>query len=256
MAIASCIAATGAWMTEAFLLIDGYNLLYAAGLGQADYAPGELLRARRQLLRYLVRRLRSHELRRTTVVFDARHPPEGFPHTSMLCGMRVMFATPDGDADAVIEDLIDRHSAPRRLTLVSSDHRLQQAARRRRAAFLDSDAFFDDLERRAATAAHEVDAEEGDDPKETGELSPGELAHWESVFVTIDPAGLAEAAPEHEWLPPPVRPEVPPAPGKTGPSAVEDDAPTPPRPRRPASATPIFSNEWLRELQAWLDQQQ
>jgi predicted RNA-binding protein with PIN domain len=242
-------------MTEVFLLIDGYNLLYAAGLGQADYAPGELLRARRRLLRYLVRRLRSHELRRTTVVFDARHPPEGFPHTSMLCGMRVLFATPDGDADAVIEDLIDRHSAPRRLTLVSSDHRLQQAARRRRAAFLDSDAFVDDLERRAATA-HEAESEEADDPKETGELSPGELAHWESVFGTIDPDGLAEIALEHEWSPPSVRPEAPPASGTSGPSVVDDDAPTPPRVRRPTSATPIFSDAWLRELQEWLDKQQ
>jgi len=243
-------------MTEVFLLIDGYNLLYAAGLGQADYAPGELLRARRRLLRYLVRRLRSHELRRTTVVFDARHPPEGFPHTSMLCGMRVLFATPDGDADAVIEDLIDRHSAPRRLTLVSSDHRLQQAARRRRAAFLDSDVFVDDLERRAATAADEADTEEAVDPKETGELSPGELAHWEAVFGAIDADDLAEAASEHEWLPAPVRPKEPPAPGKLQASAAEHEEPSPPRPRRPTSATPIFSDAWLRELQEWLDKQQ
>jgi predicted RNA-binding protein with PIN domain len=243
-------------MAEIFLLIDGYNLLYAAGLGQADYAPGDLLRARRRLLRYLVRRLRTSELDRTTVVFDAREPPVGFPHSSMLCGMRVLFATPDGDADAVIEDLIDRHSAPKRLTLVSSDHRLQQAARRRRAMFLDSDAFLDDLERRASVSFPE-EADESDDPKETGEMSPAELAHWQAVFGTIDPAGLQADDLQAHWTPAPSLPEAPPKLQSTGSAAAGDAAPAPePHRRRPATETPIFSEEWLRELQAWIDRQQ
>ncbi len=40
-------------MTSTDLLIDGYNLLHAAGLGRARYGPGDLQRARQALLRKL-----------------------------------------------------------------------------------------------------------------------------------------------------------------------------------------------------------
>jgi hypothetical protein len=56
--------------------------------------------------------------------------------------MTVRFADPGSDADQIIEDLIQANSAPRRLTVVSSDHRLHRAARRRRAKVIDSDQWY------------------------------------------------------------------------------------------------------------------
>ena len=59
-------------MPARFLLIDGYNLLYAAGMGRATYGPGDLQRSRAQLLRYLFSKLTPAEIARTTIIFDAR----------------------------------------------------------------------------------------------------------------------------------------------------------------------------------------
>ncbi len=57
-------------------------------------------------------------------------------------GLLVRFAARDEDADTLIEELIREDSAPRRLTVVSSDHRIQRAAKRRRARAVDSDVWY------------------------------------------------------------------------------------------------------------------
>jgi hypothetical protein len=62
------------------------------------------------------------------VVFDAKSAPPGVPARQQVFGIEVSFAP---DADERIEELIARESAPRSLTLVSDDRRLQQSARRR-----------------------------------------------------------------------------------------------------------------------------
>jgi len=54
----------------------------------------------------------------------------------------VKFSIGHADADELIEQLIRRDSTPRRLTVVSSDHRLQRAAKRRKAHAIDSDKWF------------------------------------------------------------------------------------------------------------------
>ena len=50
------------------------------------------------------------------------------------------------DADSLIEELIQKNSTPKNLTVVSSDHRLHRAALRRKATPIDSDVWFDELE--------------------------------------------------------------------------------------------------------------
>jgi predicted RNA-binding protein with PIN domain len=62
-------------------------------------------------------------------------------------GLTVRFASEYKDADELIERLIEADSAPRRLTVVSSDHRLQRAARRRRAHPIDSDRWYSEVSR-------------------------------------------------------------------------------------------------------------
>jgi len=163
-------------MPARFLLVDGYNLLYAAGMGRASYGPGDLQRCRERLLRYLAKKLTAAEVARTTVIFDARHPPPDLPNRQVVAGVKVEFANPGSDADIALATFLDHHSAPKQLTLVSSDHQVQASARRRGAKFIDSDAFFDQLERRERTRAVAV-AEEKPTSAQTD--------YWLKIFGDI-----------------------------------------------------------------------
>lgn len=194
-------------MPARFLLIDGYNLLHAAGMARQEYGPGDLQRCRERLLRYLAGKLTPAEIARTTVIFDARDPPPDRPNEVRMRGIQVLFANPGGDADVVIQEWLEKHSAPKRVTLVSSDRVLQRAARRARADFVDSEEFFERLERRRRPGGpHRDDS----DAKPVDGLSAAEAAEWMRFFG--DMAGLidAEAAP-HE---PPTDAKSPPQAGR------------------------------------------
>ena len=121
------------------LIIDGYNVLHVVGIMGRGVGPGSLERSRTALLNFLAETLTEEELARTAVVFDAHDPPAGLPRMMQHRGLTVHFASRDEDADTLIEELIRADSAPRRLTVVSSDHRIQRAAHRRRARAVDSD---------------------------------------------------------------------------------------------------------------------
>ena len=134
-------------MAVPFLIIDGYNLMHAAGMARLQYGPGDLERCRNEFLNFLLLALGDQQCGRATVVFDAFDAPDSMPRRYELHGLTILFATAGGDADAAIEDLIAAHSAPRRVLVVSSDHRIQRAARKRRAKFSDSDKFLLELEK-------------------------------------------------------------------------------------------------------------
>ena len=57
----------------------------------------------------------------------------------------MIFAQHHDEADTLIEEMIQRHSAPKQLTVVSSDLRLQTAANRRKAVAVDSENWLDGL---------------------------------------------------------------------------------------------------------------
>jgi len=130
------------------ILIDGYNLLHAVGILGRGVGPGSLQRSRLALLNFLAESLQPDEVPHTTVVFDAHDPPPGLPPAVEHRGLTVRFAGEYEDADSLIEELIRCDSAPRRLTVVSSDHRLHRAARRRKARAIDSDAWYAEVCRR------------------------------------------------------------------------------------------------------------
>ena len=145
-------------------LIDGYNLMHAVGIvgndagGDRGVGPGSLQRSRLALLNFLAESLEPDEVPRTTIVFDAKDPPYGLPRTTKHRGLTVHFASQYEDADTLIEELIRTASAPRSLTVVSSDHRLHRAARRRKAVPVDSDVWYAGVvsrrrQRRATSAA-------------------------------------------------------------------------------------------------------
>jgi hypothetical protein len=112
-------------------LIDGYNLLYAMGvLLKGRTGPKVLEKARLRLLELLRERC-GEQAAAVTVVFDARHAPPGLPDEINYQGIHVAFAVHEAEADDLIEALIRQASVPQRLTVVSDDHRIREAARRR-----------------------------------------------------------------------------------------------------------------------------
>ncbi len=135
------------------LLIDGYNLMYAAGIVGSG-GPNGLERSRAALIRFVSGAVDDAERAATTIVFDAAGAPPGLPATLRCDDLTVRFAKGYADADELLEELIANNHAPRRLTVVSSDHRVQRAAKRRRARAVDSDVWFAEaLRKRAATGA-------------------------------------------------------------------------------------------------------
>src|SRR5436305_1022495 len=99
----------------ALTLIDGYNLIHAVGIGGRVAVRGDLERTRAALIRLLAESLPADEAARTVVVFDAARPPPGLPRTVEAQGITIHFAADHEDADALLEELIARHTAPRQL---------------------------------------------------------------------------------------------------------------------------------------------
>lgn len=132
------------------LLIDGYNLLHLSGVLGRGRGPGYLERGRLALLNVLAESLDEEQRRRTTIVFDAKDAPRELVAATKHQGMFVRYAVEHADADELIEQLIDADSAPRQLTVVSSDRRIQQAARRRGAKAAASVAWWEELLRARA----------------------------------------------------------------------------------------------------------
>jgi len=159
-------------MPKQYLLIDGYNLLHDSGMLPRKIDGAVLERSRFRMLRFLEARLNAGERSRTTIVFDVGTGPTELPEHGPFAGMTVRFSVGYPDADTLIEELIRDHSAPRQLTVVSSDHRLHKAARARRARAIDSDAFFDRLSRRSVRSKPRTS--EGPDTKEIER----EISEW------------------------------------------------------------------------------
>ncbi|WP_182866384.1 NYN domain-containing protein [Rhodopirellula sp. JC639] len=126
------------------LLIDGYNITQPIGpAGNAD--PRWLERDRNVLLRELTNHLSLSVRKKTCVVFDAANPPRDRPSEFVHQEIAVRFAVDYLSADDLLEEIIRTHHTPKRLMVVSSDHRIQIAARRRGAAHFDSQPWMDDL---------------------------------------------------------------------------------------------------------------
>lgn len=159
-------------------LIDGYNLLHAMGLLTGKVGPHGLEKARLALLGRL---LNDHGLdaAAVTVVFDASNaPPDAVPEEHYQ-GLHIVYAL-DGEADDVIESLIQRDGAPRKLTIVSDDHRIQRAARRRRCPALGCLEYLDRMERLGRRKPAAPDA-----PAKPMGVSEEEARHWLREFADL-----------------------------------------------------------------------
>jgi predicted RNA-binding protein with PIN domain len=166
------------------LLIDGYNLLHVTGL--VGRAGSGLQGSREALLRFLAAAIEPRERTETTIVFDAAEAPPGLPRTVTYEGMTVRYSSDYEDADALLEELIAEHHAPRSLTLVSSDHRVQRAARRRRAPFVDSDVWFAEALRRREQRRRP--SPPASPMRRDAKLSTEEIDYWLTEFSAASDA--------------------------------------------------------------------
>ncbi len=181
------------------LIIDGYNLLHATGIfGKGRGAP-TLQRSRQAMLNFLANRINEEDVGDTTIVFDAKDAPPGLPRTLKHHGMTIHYAAHHDEADDLIEELIRASSAPRQLTVVSSDHRIQRAARRRKANAVDSDVWLDDLTK--PSEANEPQT--GASSKLIPRLDESEVQTWIEQFgdVELDPPPDGSAATTEKQTP-------------------------------------------------------
>jgi len=158
------------------ILIDGYNLLYGAGIVGEGIDAGTLQGAREALLGWLLYSLPEDDRLRTVVVFDAHHPPPGRPSQFDRHGMAVHFSRDHESADALLEEYIAANDAPRQLIVVSSDHRVQRAASRRRATAIDSDTWYHQVNQQASPSADQ-EAHKPDAP-----LNEVQVEQWMKFF--------------------------------------------------------------------------
>ena len=107
--------------------------------------PSALRRNREAFLDFLSTRIDFSAHRTVSIVFDAEKKIEKLPDQFHYRGMEIYFAQDHVSADDLIEELIKMDSVPKKLLVVSSDHRLQRAAKRRGAQWRDSDEWFDQL---------------------------------------------------------------------------------------------------------------
>lgn len=177
------------------LLIDAYNLLHQSDQMQRGRADGWLARARERLVDSLAQHLGVELSCQTCLVFDSRAAPRGLPATLVRQSIELRFAVDHAEADDLLEELISRHPTPKRLMVVSSDHRIHKAASRRGAKCIDSDLWYADLVERGPrlaiawpppTRPHDVanDAESlaNEAEKPAAPSDPAELAAWLKEF--------------------------------------------------------------------------
>lgn len=211
------------------LLIDGYNLLHVTAI----VGHGGLRGSREGLLRFLASAIDPRERPQTTIVFDAAEAPPNLPRMIVVDEMTIHFSSEYDNADELIEELIEAHSVPKSLLVVSSDHRIQRAARRRKAPFVDSDVWFADaLRRRAAMKAPAPIV-----AKPAGPLNGDEIAFWLAKFGDMSEI---DAPPPPRRSPPKPRPatDAKRATVKNSEAAKPAKKKSPPKRKRPSRKPP------------------
>ena len=158
------------------LLIDCYNLLHTA------MPPALAGLDEDRLCRLLARGPARSRGRDHAVVVCDGVPKPGVPSESPVAGIELVYSGAGRTADDVIIERIDADSAPRRLVVVSTDHRIRRAARRRARA-VTSDQFVGRLvELLGARGAASGPPPRGSDKPAVDRLSESDVQAWLEAF--------------------------------------------------------------------------
>ena len=121
------------------IIIDGHNLLHSIvniGKDQEEITDIQLC--------WIISRYLKAIREKGEIIFDGTGPRDKTPFDN-IANIEVFFAGFGTDADTVIENKIKASTAPKRLSVVSSDRRLRDAARARKATAVKSEVFWDNL---------------------------------------------------------------------------------------------------------------
>ena len=131
-----------------------------------------------------------------TVVCDGSPKPHSLKAGDPALGaVELIFSGADRSADEVIIELIDKDSAPRRLTVVSSDRAIRKAARRRKARDWSAEEFLNRLVRAVRQGGSGTTAPGPTKPG--GAVMPdGQVQRWLDFFG-IDPADSPQSPPRY-----------------------------------------------------------
>lgn len=159
-------------------LIDGYNLIHAMGLLPARLGDRTLEQSRERLLAHL-RAAFGDDANQLEVVFDARRASRRSCPVQHCGGITVRFAVGATDADELIREIVAADPLARNLRVVSNDHAVRDAVKRRGAVPLSCDAFLDIAERHRLTKSTKetsADADAKPQPR------PSDVDYWLKTF--------------------------------------------------------------------------
>ena len=208
------------------LLVDAYNVLHVVGVLPPDLAGIDLPE--------LADLVAGSRYRRdsTILVCDGVEKP----HRAEARGVHVRFAGAGIKADDLIIRLVQRSSAPRRLTIVTSDGEIARAARRRRSTVVSSEEFLDRLARDQASPSPSTGPRQGRSSEHPADRR--QVEHWLRVFgIPTEEAGRASESNTGSAVPP----------ASSKPSPRNRKAPTKPKIRGDRAAD-ILDAETLAEI--------
>lgn len=156
-------------------IIDGYNLLHFIQKASEDFGAITDVGLCRIISEYLRQINEKGE-----VVFDGTGPRDktGFDN---IRNLEVFFAGLRSDADTVIENKIKASTAPKRLMIVSSDRRLRDAGRKRKATIVKSQVFWDNVQKQLSRKAKVKEP-----PEKREGLTESETDRWLKIFDLLD----------------------------------------------------------------------
>jgi len=145
-------------------IIDGYNLLHSIQKTAEEHESITDIGLCKILDRYLQRMRDSGQ-----VIFDGTGPPDKDIFNT-LYNLEITFSGPALEADEIIENKIRANTAPKKLSIISDDRKLQRTARTRKAVSIRCQKFWDDVQkqlRRKKTAKEPAEKRFGLNESET-----------------------------------------------------------------------------------------
>ncbi len=153
-------------------IVDGNNLLWALHERFDEREITSEIDLCRVLSRYFALMAEDGQ-----VVFDGGGPLRKDDFDS-IGNIEIIFAGFRKDSDSVIEEKVKANTAPRRLTVVSSDRRLRKAAAMRKATAIKSEDFWEEVQNELRRKKPRKKEPQG---KQEG-LTEGETEQWMDVF--------------------------------------------------------------------------
>lgn len=113
------------------LIVDGYNLLHTVQNLTEHSSEITDVQICQVINEYLYR-----TKKKGCLVFDGVGPKDKSPFNNLFC-LEIIFSGTSREADDVIEKMILQNTAPRHLSVVSSDRRIKKAAEKKKATAVD-----------------------------------------------------------------------------------------------------------------------